>query len=249
MTVLTESMIPKGLFKNLNGMIVMSLFRFSKLIGYMIFRPGDFDLSIYSLIHKIISNSLIASMKISHVEDENKNLLHAVNEATRTSVSDELTELLNRRGLVQFGQTAIDSCVAMKNSGSVIFADLDGLKHINDTYGHDAGDRAIITASKILRRLFRENDIISRLGGDEFCIVAPGLKGSVAEGLADRLEAECNAFNAESGEPFTLSMSIGLVQFAPGDENLELQELLVKADGILYEEKRRKKEAKRAAKK
>ena len=244
-----ESIIPDGLFKNLNGMIVMALYRFSKLIGYIIFRPGDFDLSIYSLIHKIISNSLVASMKISHVEDENKNLLHAVTEATRTSVSDELTELLNRRGLVQFGQTAIDSCVAMKNSGSVIFADLDGLKFINDTYGHDAGDRAIITAAKILRRLFRENDIIARLGGDEFCVVAPGLKGSVADGLSDRLEAECRAFNEVSGESFTLSMSLGQVQFTPNDDTLELQELLVKADGKLYEEKRRKKEEKRTEKK
>ncbi|WP_318662240.1 GGDEF domain-containing protein, partial [Treponema sp.] len=244
-----ETIIPPGLLKNLNGMIVMALYRFSKLIGYIIFKPGDFDLSIYSLMHKIISNSLVASMKISHVEDENKNLLNEVTEVSKTSVSDELTGLLNRRGLMQFGQNSIDTCVAMKNSGSVIFTDLDGLKYINDTFGHEAGDKAIVASAKILRKLFRENDIIARLGGDEFCVVAPGLKGSVAESLPERLAAECEEYNKDSGEKFTLSMSVGQALFTPSDATLELQELLVKADSKLYEEKRRKKEAKRAEKK
>ncbi|MBP5284268.1 MAG: LacI family DNA-binding transcriptional regulator, partial [Treponema sp.] len=108
-----ENLVPDGLFNNLDKMIVMALYRFSTLIGYIVFKPGDFDLGVYSLIHKIISNSLVASMKISFVENENKNLHSAVAEATRDSVSDELTELFNRRGLYQFGQSAIDACVAM----------------------------------------------------------------------------------------------------------------------------------------
>lgn len=130
----------------------------------------------------------------------------------------------------------------MNKGGLVVFSDMDGLKVINDTYGHDAGDRAIIAMGKALRKTFRNIDIVARLGGDEFSIVAIDVAEEFLDIFRRRLDQILEAYNATSGEPFKLSLSLGAVSFSHDDNN-RLEKLLTLADSVLYEEKRQKRAA------
>lgn len=130
----------------------------------------------------------------------------------------------------------------MNKGGLVVFSDMDGLKVINDTYGHDAGDRAIIAMGKALRKTFRNIDIVARLGGDEFSIVAIDVTEEFLDIFRKRLDQILEAYNATSGESFKLSLSLGAVSFSHDDNN-RLEKLLMLADSVLYEEKRQKRAA------
>jgi diguanylate cyclase (GGDEF)-like protein len=119
--------------------------------------------------------------------------------------------------------------------GIVFFADMDGLKKINDTWGHKTGDLAIQTEAKVLSEAFRATDIVGRLSGDEFAIVSTGLTKGYISAIRTRIEQLNLIFSQEAGLPLTLSISLGFVPFTP--ENANLDTLLSRADEKLYEEK------------
>lgn len=152
------------------------------------------------------------------------------------SKTDELTKLFNRRGFYEYGQQLIDVAVADGQTGSVFFCDLDGLKGINDTYGHEIGDLAIKTEAKVLRAAFRDSDMVGRLSGDEFGIVAPGLPERKVEVIRERIKNLNEEFSQEANLPFILSISIGPVEF--NSEHTDLKDLLKEADKELYKEKK-----------
>lgn len=120
---------------------------------------------------------------------------------------------------------------------------MDGLKLINDTYGHEMGDIAIKAEAAILRSSFRTSDIVGRLGGDEFAIVSPGLSVNNFQRIQKSIYDKCDEYNRTSGHPFTLSISIGYADF--NQENYYLYDILSKADVLLYEEKKNKKNSRR----
>ena len=124
----------------------------------------------------------------------------------------------------------------------VFFADMDGLKKINDTYGHKIGDIAIRTQAKVLTDAFRASDIVGRLSGDEFAIVSIGLAKEHIASIRTRIDLLNITLSKEAGLPLTLSISLGNVPFTP--DNTDLDSLLSKADQKLYKEK----EIKHAAK-
>ena len=116
---------------------------------------------------------------------------------------------------------------------------MDGLKQINDTYGHEEGSRAIQQLGEILRRSYRDSDIVARLGGDEFAVLmADKTPGSVEIVLA-RLEELLLNYNVREPHNYQLSLSVGAVCVNPADES-SLAELLSKADQAMYENKKRK---------
>jgi diguanylate cyclase (GGDEF)-like protein len=126
---------------------------------------------------------------------------------------------------------------------SVAFVDLDGLKRINDTYGHQEGNRALKDTAHVLRECFRESDIIARLGGDEFAVFIseaghPKIAGRIVQKLAE--------YNAAAGRNYRLSLSVGIV---PGDsaKDSDLETLLGRADALMYAQKRHKPPIKRVA--
>jgi diguanylate cyclase (GGDEF)-like protein len=120
---------------------------------------------------------------------------------------------------------------------SVLFIDLDHLKQINDSFGHDAGSAFLVETAEILKQTFRETDVIGRVGGDEFAVVCQGSKVDISI-AAQRLQAACALRNAESVRRFPLSFSIG---FVTAEGRQSLKELLTEADKAMYEEKRGKK--------
>lgn len=162
---------------------------------------------------------------------------HAMQMALRKeSLVDELTGLSNRRGFLML---ADQHAALAKRTGigfMVAFLDLDRLKHINDTMGHQAGDAAIAETAEVLKACIRECDILGRLGGDEFALLCSGAAEHTEESIRSRLQRELQVRNAQPNRRYPLSISIGIVAADP-QGSLSVGELLAQADARMYEEK------------
>lgn len=170
------------------------------------------------------------------VEERTQALSQAVDEIRKLSLTDELTGLHNRRGFHLLAGQSLRQAARLGLGCSVLFVDLDGLKRVNDELGHEAGDAMIVDAATVLRRTFRESDIIARLGGDEFCVLAVDSRADDAVDL--RLQRAMEAFGSQA--PYGLSASIGVVHSTAGDAEGLLEHLLAEADARMYERKRTK---------
>ena len=165
-------------------------------------------------------------------------------ELKQKSIVDELTGLYNRRGFFAFGQHEYKRAKRDVNTFMVLFADLDGLKRVNDTQGHAAGDRLIADAALILRSTFRDSDVIGRLGGDEFAVILHESEEQSSEAVAARLNEQIRSHNAAGSEPHELSMSVG-ISTCDSAKSISFDELVSKADAEMYVDKKRKKGARR----
>ena len=125
----------------------------------------------------------------------------------------------------------------MEHAGIVFFADMDNLKKINDGYGHDAGDEAIKLLAEIFKSVFRNNDVIGRLGGDEFGIVAAGMVMEHVPLIRRKIDETCKKESKRLKLPYTLSVSVG---YASLEKSSLLKQLMSEADEMLYKEKRKK---------
>lgn len=218
---------------------VFSLYQQNVQYGYIVWRTGNFDPCMYRIISRTFS-CLFCSAFINQREENRRQHLEESNmRLMKFSRTDEMTQLLNRRGFMSIGQQSINIAMDIRQSGMVIYGDMDGLKKINDTYGHEAGDRAIKAEAEILSKAFRRSDIIGRLGGDEFAIVALGLTQSIYEKIRRRISKLCKEWNEKANEEFVLSISLGAAFF--NEDNVDLDTLLKEADAAQYREKKRKK--------
>lgn len=152
------------------------------------------------------------------------------------SLTDDLTRLYNRRGFRVLAEHQLRVAERTMRPVSLVFADLDGLKGINDTCGHAEGDRALLECAEILRETFRGSDILARIGGDEFVVMTPESGGTEAE-ILHRLQSALDAHNAYCDRPYALSVSAGVAHFDPG-RPCTLAELLGRADVAMYAAKR-----------
>lgn len=157
----------------------------------------------------------------------------------RLSHVDDLTGLHNRRGFMAQAEQAVRIARRQRMPFLLLFLDLDGLKHINDTYGHAEGNRALMEAADVLRRCFRQSDLLARFGGDEFAALA------LAAGEADdavmraRLNGALDAINLKPDRDYLLAFSMGVLACSP-NEDVPLELLLERADRLMYREKRQK---------
>ena len=160
---------------------------------------------------------------------------------SKESTQDALTGLYNRRGFVQKTDSTIKGLVG--KDVAFFYMDLDGLKGINDTLGHDLGDSAIKNTAEILKSSFRSSDILCRMGGDEFVAFVELTYVSDVELIIDRINSKINEFNAKNKHEYKLSISIGYKIFLVTGENVKhLSTLLKEADKMLYENKKAKKQ-------
>jgi diguanylate cyclase (GGDEF)-like protein/PAS domain S-box-containing protein len=154
------------------------------------------------------------------------------------SLVDELTGLRNRRGFFVLGELQLSLAHRLGRSVVLYFADVDGLKQINDELGHAQGDRALADFADLLRGTFRGTDLIARLGGDEFVVLALEAPDVDTTESVARLEEHLQQFNCSAQRPFRLAASIGVAQH--GSESSEsLTELLGRADADMYQVKLR----------
>ena len=155
------------------------------------------------------------------------------------SLRDELTDLYNRRGFFELAEQQLRVARRAESRLLLLFADLDGLKRINDALGHTAGDRALTETADILIRTFRSSDIIARIGGDEFVVLAADTGPNSEAILVARFKEHIAQLNGKAGRDFELAVSIGVVRYEP-DMPASVDELLNKADALMYEAKRKK---------
>jgi two-component system cell cycle response regulator len=172
-------------------------------------------------------------MRIKHVRMQER--LRAI------SNTDELTGLLNRRGFFTLAQQQMKVFSRMKGNMVLLFADVDDFKAINDTWGHQQGDEALIATADIFRETFRGSDIIARMSGDEFCVLLIDTGEKNVSVIKERLQQNIEAFNRRSTANYRLSISTGIVIY---DHTLPrtIDDLLKEADALMYQEKLRKKE-------
>jgi diguanylate cyclase (GGDEF)-like protein len=149
---------------------------------------------------------------------------------------DELTGLPNRRAFITLSEQALKLATRMERDVLMIFIDVDQLKHINDTWGHLAGDRALIDTARVLRESCREADIVARLGGDEFVALMSVDSDQTAEIICERIQARVEAHNEQAERGHPLSLSVGATRSKA--EGTMLADLLAQADTALYHQKR-----------
>jgi diguanylate cyclase (GGDEF)-like protein len=157
-------------------------------------------------------------------------------------LNDELTGLHNRRGFLTLAEQQLRYALRTQQEAAILFIDLDNMKTINDSAGHQVGDLALIETARLLKSTFRASDIIARIGGDEFAMLLLGSGKDEVVTLVGRLQEHLDARNSQPNSHFQLSMSIGMAFYDPR-KPCSLEELLGRADAWMYEQKRSRKQA------
>lgn len=230
----SADLFPKDLFPNQQNknLIFMPLFFKDEHFGFIVFENNKKALY---FMYEELRLHLSSAMKSSFMLDELKT----------QSIRDELTSLYNRRGFIELGKNLVKSGNVSEVNMWMFYIDLDGLKTINDTYGHDEGDIAIKATSDILKQTFRKQDILGRMGGDEFTVIIASEKDIDPEAvLYERLQNNIDEYNKLVDKPYKLSMSIGASRFNGRGEDA-FERVMKEADDILMAKKKRKKEARR----
>ena len=181
-----------------------------------------------------------------NLHDRVKELEEAIVERQRAeealrnlSLTDHMTGLYNYRGFFTLAEHHARIARRTAQSSLLIYGDMDGLKQINDTFGHAEGSVAISKVADVLRKTFREYDIVARLGGDEFAVLAPNVSAWEVGGMLERLNENLRAYNDEANHPWTLSLSIGEIMIDPREE-VTIEEHIERADKAMYKDKRKK---------
>ena len=161
---------------------------------------------------------------------------------TARAERDELTGLYNRRAFLEKGAALIARCQREQKPAVLAFCDVDGLKQLNDSMGHEAGDGLIRDAGLLLQNASRETDLVARLGGDEFVVLGIVRDATGADAFRVRLYEKIEEYNAQSRRLHRVAMSVGIsVLVAPFEQTLEA--LLLEADAKMYAEKKERRAA------
>jgi len=159
-----------------------------------------------------------------------------LSELRDAAVLDELTGVYNRRGFTSLGEQHLAKARRDQTAITVLFVDVDGLKRVNDTFGHEEGDRLLRDLADLMKVTFRASDVVGRVGGDEFCALLLD-DGETSAGAA-RLRQAIQRQNSSAKRRFQLSCSIGFVSLRPSTDST-LPDLLSRADQAMYEDKNR----------
>jgi diguanylate cyclase (GGDEF)-like protein len=157
----------------------------------------------------------------------------------RMGTSDQLTRLMNRRGFLPSAEHQLEVAKRTHQPMALMFLDLDGLKQVNDSLGHSAGDGMITEAAFVLRETFRTSDLLGRMGGDEFCVLFAAESADAAVAVLVRLQETIDKVNGDDQRPFILSFSAGVAMFDP-ELACTVDQLIAVADQRMYEAKREK---------
>lgn len=226
---------------------VFPLFVGEDLYGMLV---SEMDSSNLNNISPVSFQLAVTLKSLYMIEEQNKareNLQTSLNQFmednSRLDViakTDELTGLYNRRGFLDYAQLEIGNPENKGKRALICYADMDNLKYVNDKFGHDDGDFALREIAAILKDTFRENDIIGRMGGDEFIVFAMIQVSDYEKQIKDRLENITRRHNAEAGKPYPIEMSSGICEFQCGAD-IDIHEVIDRADEKLYKEKVEKK--------
>jgi diguanylate cyclase (GGDEF)-like protein len=162
-------------------------------------------------------------------------------ELRRLSITDELTGVLNRRGFFAVADYAMRNALRTRTPLTLFYFDLDGLKEANDRFGHDVGSQVIGRFARLLSRSFRTGDIVARIGGDEFVVLANGGVAN-ADGLIRRLQDAVAAHNQTGRLPVAIAYSSGHIE-VPNAPDVSIDQVITEADALMYKQKQLKRQA------
>ena len=202
--------------------------------GYSMFnfQPGEVPSNFFQQWNVILSGAL-SNM---HKRNELKLLYE---ERRLSSITDVLTRLLNRRGLEEQLMPVWQQLCARREYAAFVSFDMDWLKEINDTYGHQAGDYAIRLTASAIRRAAPRNAIVARVGGDEFLAVLPRAGKPAADRFIRDFQKELKALNRQEDRAFNVEASCGAVVFRL-DSMTTIEECVQKSDEAMYREKEKR---------
>ncbi|HYI79481.1 MAG TPA: GGDEF domain-containing protein [Thermoleophilaceae bacterium] len=198
------------------------------ILGSLAKNPDGLDLEGYADIALRLAEAigLLQSVAVEGLVERQ------VNELESLANSDPLTGLSNRRYLQDQLRQALGIYKRYETPFALLILDVDGLKRVNDSKGHQAGDRALVQVATAMRRTLRTTDTAARIGGDEFCVLATNQNAAAAEPLAQRI---VDAVDAETGSDSPIGISIGVVSCPEhGDDTDALMEM---ADQAMYRAK------------
>ncbi|WP_295155574.1 GGDEF domain-containing protein [uncultured Ruminococcus sp.] len=205
-----------------------------RCLGYIIISNGDFP-----------TNSMVCHTLVMTISQSLENIRRIINlncvidELDKMYVIDPLCNIYNRNGFIRAADSMFNECRILSQKILISFVDMDGLKYVNDTYGHSEGDFALKTLAKIISDCCDENMICARFGGDEFIIL--GLNAEEEDvvrfesAVIDRIEH----INKLTGKPYRVEGSIGSLVTRISDD-MTLFKLITKADEIMYSQKKRR---------
>jgi diguanylate cyclase (GGDEF)-like protein len=188
---------------------------------------------------RIVDLQRSLAQRVAELEQALGELKQAQETLRNLSLTDDLTGLYNRRGFFTLADQHLKAARRANKEASLIYTDMDGLKAINDTHGHDEGSKALREIAAILRRTFRSSDIIARIGGDEFVILETYAGRADTQSSSARLQENLRRHNAQQLHSYELSLSIGIVRGGL-DDYPTVEALLTRGDELMYEEKRSK---------
>lgn len=200
-------------------------------LGYMIL-TGTLDTKHIPNYYVWIRNISNALEKLKNVSE----LRNAARNIDNMAVRDSLTGVYNRMGINRFVVDMVKQANTSRRRLLFVFADMDGLKKINDEFGHEAGDQAICLAAEALQEAFCEKELIIRYGGDEFLVVSDALSWEQAEEKKAQITALLKQWQRDEKLPYRLSMSIGYYQKEP-DTEASMEQYINWADERMYEMK------------
>lgn len=228
--------------------VVVPLFSQEQILGLIV---CDTEREYFNLIPSLathISAALKTMLLLEQQQEISEHLQQNLEQLSKhnlilkeISKTDQLTGLYNRWGFLDYVKTIIENPMNQNREVLVLYADMDNLKSINDVYGHDEGDFALREIGHILKEAFRNTDVISRFGGDEF--VAFALLGIPNYGkiMKHRIAEITERHNQMVQKPYRIEMSIGICEVRCS-KDLDIDEVLELADKQLYLEKKAKKE-------
>ncbi|RMD46004.1 MAG: GGDEF domain-containing protein, partial [Aquificota bacterium] len=188
-------------------------------------------------LHELKEQNLSLKKEVENYHKEIKHLQKELASARAEANFDFLTGLVNRKRFERAIEDAIKDFHKKNYPFSIIFVDVDNFKKVNDTYGHLAGDIVLKEIASIFKFYLRANTVVGRIGGEEFCILLPGVEIEDARNIAERLRKiiENREIKLEDGTVLKVTASFGITQVKIGDT---LKTILERADKALYKAKK-----------
>ncbi|MBR1855038.1 MAG: GGDEF domain-containing protein [Lachnospiraceae bacterium] len=202
--------------------------------GYVVVEGSEFVLN--SMLYR---NWLVNMTNGLESIRKQANLQRTLRQVDKLYVTDPLTGLYNRSGFARHTADSFRVCAREKVSVMILFADMDGLKKINDRYGHDKGDAAIIAVAEALKGACLDSEVCARFGGDEYVVYAEDYSEADARRFCARFESGLEHYNMKKEQPFLVAASCGYRVFVPGEGDL-IDKYIDSADEQMYEVKRAK---------
>ncbi|WP_432650745.1 GGDEF domain-containing protein [Huintestinicola sp.] len=204
-------------------------------LGYLAYEPSGFKgngehFATWIMVLSNNTGSFYMNKKLELVVEQLENLY----------VRDPLTGLYNRRGMSKYGIELLDNARKADSCITVVCSDIDNLKPINDLYGHEAGDNAIVQTARAISKAMPADAVCVRTGGDEFCSVLRSCSDEEIRGILHQIEQILEDYNSSSGLPYKIGCSCGYYRMK-ASETESIEKIAAFADEEMYKEKVRKK--------